>query len=809
MSAVPDLWYKMGGMFKFFDRYVLREIVPPFLVGLLLYSFVLLMNQILVLAEMFITKGVSLGLAVRILLLLVPSLLAFAVPMAVLMGILAGLGRLSTDSEITAFKTLGISSGRLARPLFLFAFAGWLLTSSLTLFLAPWANFKWVQAITGSVMAKVQFQINPREFYETIPGMVIFVQDIEDGKNWKNVFIYVKTNPEEPRLILAREGRLNLFPETKTAVLELRNGTVHSYPRSDPEKYSVTSFERLEEGVDVQGLFPEITSEKRVREKDIMELREGAKALELEMAALRRNNPAVAARAAGADAVREPTIPERDLRDITRDYRAHWVEIHKKFALPFVCFIFVLLGLPLGMTTRKGGRTSGFTISIAVILFYYVLITAGEKMAMDGRISPFLGMWGPNIILSLVGVILFVKTLREAPLFAWLSMFRGWGRKIAAGRKRREDRRLPTLAPRFPNILDRYIIRKFVFIFALIFSALISISIIVTFFERIDNVYAHDKSLSLFFGYIWSRVPEFASVILPVAALTATLLTLGILMKFNEVTAMKACGISVYRIFLPVLFMSLLVSLFSFYLQERVLPSSNNRAGEIWNRINDLPARSYSYLNRHWLLSRTKNRIYQYDFFDPGPSAFSRLSIFDIDPETWTIRRRIFCEKAFLTGEELRLVDGWARSFPRDLPVSFEERPEMSLSSVEPKSYFLQEWKEPSQMTYPELRGYLSEIREMGFDATRFEVDMNAKISFPFVSLIMTLLGIPFAFSMGKKGTLVGIGLSIVIAMVYWGAIGVSRSLGYVHFMAPFLAAWAPNLIFGLIGTYLVFRLRT
>jgi len=141
--------------------------------------------------------------------------------------------------------------------------------------------------------------------------------------------------------------------------------------------------------------------------------------------------------------------------------------------------------------------------------------------------------------------------------------------------------------------------------------------------------------------------------------------------------------------------------------------------------------------------------------------------------------------------------------------VAYEVRPERELAGVDAKSYFLKEWKEPSQMTYSELRKYTAEVEEMGFEASRFKVDLNTKISFPLVCFIMTLLGVPFAFSMGKRGTLVGIGLSIIIAMVFWGAIGVFRSLGYVNFLGPFLAAWTPNLIFGLIGVYLLFRLRT
>ncbi|HEX2694954.1 MAG TPA: LptF/LptG family permease, partial [Acidobacteriota bacterium] len=273
-------------MFKFFDRYILREVAPPFGIGLLLCTFVLLMNQILVLSELFITKGVSLGLAAEVLVYLIPSLLAFAVPMAVLMGILAGLSRLSTDSEIVAFRTLGISSRRLARPIFVFAFAGWLVTSYLTLFLAPRANYKWVQTITGSVLAKVQVRIVPREFNETVPKMVLYIQEIDRDKTWRNVFVYLTKDPAEPRLILAREGRLDLFPEAKKATLVLTDGTVHSYPLDQPEKYSITSFKRLEEGIDVESLFASMAGRKRVREKDILELREGVRELRTELAAL-------------------------------------------------------------------------------------------------------------------------------------------------------------------------------------------------------------------------------------------------------------------------------------------------------------------------------------------------------------------------------------------------------------------------------------------------------------------------------------------------------------------------------------------
>ncbi|MEW5901346.1 MAG: LptF/LptG family permease, partial [Acidobacteriota bacterium] len=251
------------------------------------------------------------------------------------------------------------------------------------------------------------------------------------------------------------------------------------------------------------------------------------------------------------------------------------------------------------------------------------------------------------------------------------------------------------------------------------------------------------------------------------------------------------------------------VCFFAFALQERLVPSANKKAEETWNTINELPARSYNFLDRRWVLSRDKARIYHYSYFEPTTSVFSQLSIFEIDPVAWTLERRLTAEKARLAGNSLGLIKGWARSFPGERQTRFEVFPEMNLGLAEDSTYFVKEVKEPAQMSYGELKKYTAEVEEMGFETTRFKVDLSAKISFPLVSLVMALLAVPFAFSMGKKGALVGLGLSIAIAMIYWGTLGVFRSLGYVKFLSPFLASWGPNLIFGPLGLYLLFRQRT
>jgi lipopolysaccharide export LptBFGC system permease protein LptF len=240
-----------------------------------------------------------------------------------------------------------------------------------------------------------------------------------------------------------------------------------------------------------------------------------------------------------------------------------------------------------------------------------------------------------------------------------------------------------------------------------------------------------------------------------------------------------------------------------------VLPYSNRKAEEAWSLINDVPPRNYNRLDHRWVMSRDRGRIYNYGYFDPGESAFSRISIYDLDSNSWTVRNRIFAKKGFLKDKILFLDDYWERDFKDGGTGIFEQNKEKSLTLNENMDFFLKEWKEPDQMSYRELKDYIKNIEESGFDAVKFKVDLNYKLSFPLASLIMALLGIPFAFTMGKRGALFGLGLSVVIAMMYWVAIGFFKNLGYINYLNVFLAAWGPILLFGLVGIYRLFMLRT
>ncbi|MBM3297821.1 MAG: YjgP/YjgQ family permease, partial [Candidatus Aminicenantes bacterium] len=481
-------------MLRTFDRYVLREVAPPFFLGLLLFSFVLLMNQILVLTEQIVTRGVSVLVTFELLAFLLPAILAFAVPMAVLMGILAGLSRLSSDSEVTAFKTLGIGRNRLLRPLFLFSVGGWLLTSFFTLYLAPRTNSLYVRTYVSRVLHRVQFRVTPRVFNENLANTVIYVRDLAEGEDlWESVLMSVKTDPQEPRLIVAGLGRLDAAPDLGRLTLSLTDGSDHSYPLDAPEKYKITYFQSLREDLPVENLLASFSHAPTVREKDILELRRGEASVRRAIGDLKRRREE-----GGWDAAARLELDSR-----LREHRSYWIEIHKRFALPFACLVFVFLGLPLGVSTRKGGRTSGFTISIGIIVLYYILITAGEQLARDGKIPPLLGMWGANILFLVFSLALFLRSDREPKLF--LRRTSAPARRVsssAAEEPVRRAARRPRSWSGFPRILDRYVIRKYALLFSLVFAGLAALTVVITFFERINTVYDHKKPVSLLLQFL-------------------------------------------------------------------------------------------------------------------------------------------------------------------------------------------------------------------------------------------------------------------------------------------------------------------
>ena len=290
--------------------------------------------------------------------------------------------------------------------------------------------------------------------------------------------------------------------------------------------------------------------------------------------------------------------------------------------------------------------------------------------------------------------------------------------------------------------------------------------------------------------------------------LLAALVNLGILEKDSEITAAKASGWSLYRLAVPIIAASAFFSIGLFFMQDYILPYANNRQDNLRNYILNKPARTSKHPGRKWILG-DKERIYNYGYFDGSQNSFAGLNVYEVDFDMSRLRRRFFAEHARVGDGVWTLENGWLRDYGSGQFERFEKK---AVSFPERAGYFKRELfqpKESSKLKYFELRQYIEYLRQSGYNAVELQVELYKKAAFPFSCLIMALVGIPFAFSAGRKGAFFGIGASIAIAVTYWGVSGAFEAMGAYGMLFPLLAAWAPNIIFAAAGLALFLTIRT
>jgi LPS export ABC transporter permease LptF/LPS export ABC transporter permease LptG len=783
------------------DRYVIHEIVPPTFLGLLVFTFILLLQQITILTGNLIARSAPPATILRVFLNLLPSILSVTIPMAFLLGVLLAFGRFASDSEIVALRASGVSPGRLLRPVLVVATAAFFLTFYVMAVALPAANQAYIQLMFSLVVRQARTSVKPRVFSNDLlrsRTIVLFVSDIPAGTGeWKDVFVHDTRDPRNPRVILARGGRLVIDENEKTLELHLEKGVLHSSAAQTPETYEQQYFRTLDLPLPFDALVPPVALSKGERELNLRELTERIRSMD------------AAGKGEAANSLR--------------------VERHKKYAIPTACFVFGLLGLALSLGSRKEARSAAFALSIAVIFVYYVFIKLGEHAGDTGLISPFFGMWSANLVLGALALGLLVLNHREAafdPLepshyTAWLprlrratrpAPIRGAESRYARRRAPALVVRLPRLSLRFPGILDRYITKQCLGHLLLVGIAFWALFVLGEFIDLFDDIQHNKVKGKVVFHYYAFHGPAIVHLIAPVAVLVATLTTFGLLSRRNEITAMKAGGVSLYRATLPVLVLGIVASFGLFAAEEFVLPQTNLVAHEDFNIIKGRPPKSSNFLERRWMLG-SDGRLYNYDHASPGegPEGITLfgLTIYDIDTATWDLRDRLFAARADWRGDQgvYDLQRGWRRSFGDR--ATFRAFNEVRSRELEKPSYFRQEERGPDTFGFGQLRDHIAKLETLGLDVVKLRVQLHKKPAFPFVGIVMTLIGIPFSFSVGRRGALYGIGLSIVIAIVYWACLGIFEALGNNALLPPVLAAWAPNLLFGAAGLYLMLTLET
>ncbi|HEX7282496.1 MAG TPA: LptF/LptG family permease, partial [Vicinamibacterales bacterium] len=326
---------------RIIDRYVIREVIPPFLIGLLVFTFVLIIPFIIDIAEQMIAKNVPAVTILRLTATLLPQALALTIPMALLIGLLVGLGRLSADREVVVMMACGISPYRLLQPVLVVAVVCWGLTSWVMLKAMPDGNQRYREITQEIVMERAEGEVRPRVFFEDFPNLVLYVHEVPlDGQGWLDVMAADTANAATPIIYLAKRGRMAIDRQAQTIHMVLEDGSRHTTKIDDPTAYEVMKFESITLALDPATVFPRTGPARGEREMSLEDL-----ALRVE-----------------------------ELKRLGQSPHNPIMEMHKKFSVPVACFVFALLGVALGASHRKDGKLAAFVLGIGVIFTYYVIM---------------------------------------------------------------------------------------------------------------------------------------------------------------------------------------------------------------------------------------------------------------------------------------------------------------------------------------------------------------------------------------------------------------------------------------------------
>jgi lipopolysaccharide export system permease protein len=376
-------------MKKIIDRYILKEMMVPFGIGMGVFTFIFLVSKLFRITEMIVDKGVPVGYAIQLFLCLIPAFLVFITPMAFLLGILTALARLSADNEIIALKTSGVGLYRMSPPVIFLSLATFLFTAFLVFYAVPWGSKNFRETLFQLAGSTAKLDVDERIFNATFGDLVIYVNKVSPGERvLEGVMIYDERDPQTNNTIIARKGYLVPDPAEQKLVLHLFDGSIHAQEAQEGKGkiYRTINFNAYQFTISLQ----EEMEKERKRAK--------VKMLEKEMS------------------IGDLRDKIKRLQEQGKNILPQLVELHFKFAIPFGALIFGLVGLPLGVQRTRSGRSWGFVLCAGIFLLYYVLYCLGKDLGVSGIISPFWAAWLPNILLGALGTYLLVKTAQESPL---------------------------------------------------------------------------------------------------------------------------------------------------------------------------------------------------------------------------------------------------------------------------------------------------------------------------------------------------------------------------------------------------------
>jgi LPS export ABC transporter permease LptG/LPS export ABC transporter permease LptF len=770
---------------KLIDRYIVREVLTPFLFALGMFTFVFGIQPALHQAQSLLAKGVDLATVGFLLLTLLPQALGLSLPMAFMAGLLMGLGRLSGDREAVALLACGVSPLRMLRPILLLAVIAGLADMYVLMQLIPDANQAFRVRTTQLLASKSESDIRPGTFYEGFPGKVLRIEAQRPEGGWNQVFLADTSDPGRQILTLASVGYLEVDHNERQVAIVLPGESVRYTPGAEPGVYDMSRARDLRFAISAESVFGDGAIVQRGnREMRIPELqREEARK-----------------RAAGISP--HPEIIQR----------------HQMFSFPVACLVFALVGLALGVHSRKEGKLGGFTLGLAVLFAYYGIMVFFEGKTKGGSFPAEWARWMPNIILGIVGLLAIWWRMRAvgggiairipAVLAKVFARQPSTARSVRSASRIVVVIRIPDVRLPRPRLLDLYVSRRYLSVVALSFAALLGLYYIGTVIDKSERLFKGDADGWMLASFLYYSTPQFLAYVMPMAVLFAVLATVGALTRTGELVVMRSCGVSLYRAALPLLVIALLWTGGLFLLDDRVLARANRRAEELDRQIRGGPARQVQVATTaNWLVD-TRGRIYTFSLFE-APGVLHSVSIFEPAARSFELASHTWAASATYSEGGWLAKRGWVQKFSANNRSTQQAFTTRRLDLDPPDRFPALQNQDTGLMTFGELRHHINERATRGQAVVEPRLNLQQRIAFPMVAVVMTILGVPFGATTGRRGSLYGIGLALILGVGYWLLNTFFLAVGEAALMPAVLAAWAANLLFLALAAYMTLTVRT
>lgn len=818
-------------LFRRLDRYIWAEMQAPFFLGLAGFTFAILLNKLFALVAVTIEKKVPVHVILGLLTNELPGIFLFTLPIATILSVLVGIGRLAAQGEITAFRAAGISPLRLFVPVMVFAAAASAVAVWVAHDLEP-ASYPRRKALVQEVQRSRDpaREIEPGTFYMRLPGAVFYARSASEsaqGRVFHGIFLQLERPTGPAETIVANRGRIVFDRETGRISLLLDDGEVHDPPSDPAGVYQRTIFPRLTRSFPADLAFREFT---KVAPTAVQSARWGA--LPAELGRLKSTLDALKASKARPHKVEQAVVELRRAR----------IAWYRRLAFPLGGLVLAFAAFPLAIPVRRGGRFAGLSRCLLLLITYYAIATAADGPTEKGTWAPWVGPFLPIVILGSLGVVSWVGVLSSLRLVrspaAWIAQlfdlprrtldrWRTTRRRRAAGAPResavlqrievqeRRQNRGPSGGP--GRIVDRYLVGGYLRFTALVLVVLALLGFIIEFKAGFESIPFNATSVPVaeILTFATLTLPGQLRYLLPLAALFGAAIALSVLARAGELVALKAAGIGPVRIALPILVVTGAACVLFGVAQETVIPVAERTAERAKAQIEGRPTVDPASSGRRWLVGDA-GRIWSFVGWEPSSARLVSPAIVEADLDRGRVVRTLVAASAErATDATWRWQDATIRTFPDGANERFERRESTSLTLAESPEMFgggsdsLFGRREADQLSVRELRASVELLARAGSPVGPLRVRVYERLLLPFLPLLLVPPGIALiASGWSRRTTLFGFIVALGIAIAFWTTWAITTSLGREAMLSPLVAAGAVPILTGAIGGLMLARAR-